>query len=144
MPLYFNSRIEETAWLSNMHPHIVYWEGLYYKSAEAAYQAAKLEDPRLRKRFTHFTGYQAKIEGLHVKTRGNWDSIKPAVMEAILRDKFKPGTVLAQRLADTDVAELIEKAPWDSYWGDGKDGKGRNMMGKILMKLRDELQQATE
>jgi hypothetical protein len=27
----------------------------------------------------------------------------------------------------------------DSYWGDGGDGSGKNMLGKILMRVRDEL-----
>jgi len=27
----------------------------------------------------------------------------------------------------------------DSYWGDGGDGHGKNMLGKIIMQVRDEL-----
>ncbi len=31
----------------------------------------------------------------------------------------------------------------DSYWADGGDGSGKNMLGKLLMELRTELRQAT-
>jgi predicted NAD-dependent protein-ADP-ribosyltransferase YbiA (DUF1768 family) len=27
----------------------------------------------------------------------------------------------------------------DSYWGDGGDGSGRNMLGQVLMRVREEL-----
>ena len=36
-------------------------------------------------------------------------------------------------------AKLVEHTENDSYWGDGGDGSGRNMLGQILMQVRDEL-----
>lgn len=35
--------------------------------------------------------------------------------------------------------EIVEDSPIDSYWGCGADGLGKNMLGKLLMKLREEL-----
>lgn len=29
----------------------------------------------------------------------------------------------------------------DRYWGDGGDGSGKNMLGKILMRVRDNLRE---
>ena len=34
---------------------------------------------------------------------------------------------------------LVENAPNDYYWGCGKDGSGKNMLGQLLMKLRAEI-----
>lgn len=31
---------------------------------------------------------------------------------------------------------LIENAPWDRIWGAGKDGRGTNALGRLLMALR--------
>ncbi len=31
------------------------------------------------------------------------------------------------------------KIAYDDYWGDGGNGQGKNMLGKILMKVREEL-----
>ena len=36
------------------------------------------------------------------------------------------------------MRELVEKSRWDSFWGNGRDKKGRNMLGKLHMKLRAE------
>lgn len=33
---------------------------------------------------------------------------------------------------------LVEYMENDYYWGDGGDGFGKNCLGKILMKVRDE------
>jgi hypothetical protein len=46
--------------------------------------------------------------------------------------------VKAKLLATKD-AMLIEHTAKDSYWGDGGDGRGKNMLGQILMSVRKEL-----
>lgn len=38
-------------------------------------------------------------------------------------------------------AKIIEHTENDDYWGDGGDGKGKNMLDKILMKVREELKE---
>ena len=42
-------------------------------------------------------------------------------------------------LLGTGEATLVEHTSNDAYWGDGGDGSGKNMLGQILMKIRDEL-----
>jgi predicted NAD-dependent protein-ADP-ribosyltransferase YbiA (DUF1768 family) len=44
-------------------------------------------------------------------------------------------------LLATGDAELVEHTTNDSYWGDGGDGSGKYMLGRILMQLRDRLLQ---
>lgn len=41
-------------------------------------------------------------------------------------------------LLSTGNAILVEHTEKDNYWGDGGDGSGKNRLGKILMKVRDE------
>ncbi|MGC1396759.1 MAG: NADAR domain-containing protein [Coleofasciculaceae cyanobacterium] len=38
---------------------------------------------------------------------------------------------------------MVENAPSDYYWGCGKDGSGKNMLGQILEEVRDILRDAT-
>lgn len=45
-------------------------------------------------------------------------------------------------LLSTGDSEIIEASPWDNIWGEGKDGKGQNLMGKLLMELRKKLKKA--
>ena len=47
-------------------------------------------------------------------------------------------------LLDTGDRKLVEHMNWDSYWGDGGDGSGQNKLGKLLMKLREELRKEME
>ena len=61
-------------------------------------------------------------------------------MRQILAKKFTPTNELGQRLIATGDAELIEGNTWgDTIWG-VCDGKGDNMLGKILMERRAHLQ----
>ena len=54
--------------------------------------------------------------------------------------KFLQNSYLGEKLKSTGTEELIENSPVDSYWGCGADGSGKNMLGKILMRIRQDLQ----
>ena len=60
-------------------------------------------------------------------------------MLAALRAKFSQHHQLRTLLLGTGCAQLIEHTRNDSYWGDGGDGSGQNMLGKLLMQVRGEL-----
>ena len=60
-------------------------------------------------------------------------------MRAALRAKFTQHPALRSLLVGTGDAELIEHTANDRYWADGGDGRGKNMLGKLLMELRAHL-----
>lgn len=62
-----------------------------------------------------------------------------AQMVKILFLKFTQHPTLLTELLSTEKKELIEASPFDSFWGEGQDGRGRNELGKALMRVRDEL-----
>ena len=76
-----------------------------------------------------------------IKMNRNWDSKRDNVMLEAVRAKFTQHEDLKELLLSTGDAVLIEHTENDSYWGDGGDGSGKNRLGKILMKVRSELQQ---
>lgn len=45
-------------------------------------------------------------------------------------------------LLATGAEELIENAPTDYFWGCGRTGSGKNKLGHILMRVRQELKNA--
>ena len=74
-----------------------------------------------------------------VKIRNNWDNFKDNVMYDALKAKFTQHKELRKLLIETEAKILIEHTENDSYWGDGGDGTGKNKLGKLLMKLRNTL-----
>ena len=75
--------------------------------------------------------------------RGDWETIKDDVMLKTLRVKFSDSCSihLRDKLRSTAEKQLVEHTSNDSYWGDGGNGTGQNKLGKLLMKVRNELQQ---
>ena len=71
--------------------------------------------------------------------RGDWEIVKNDIMLKCLRAKFTQHKVLTHKLLATGDKKLIEHTNNDSYWGDGGDGSGLNMLGKLLMQVRKEL-----
>lgn len=141
------------AFLSNFYPVEVEYDGLTYPSSEAAYQAAKSGDPRIREVFTHITDPAvAKKLGRMIDGVRHWDSIKERVMREIVWNKFVANHELRAALLATGNEELVEGNTWhDNFWGDCKCGfrikrckpacrqPGLNILGKILMDVRAQL-----
>lgn len=71
--------------------------------------------------------------------RRDWESVKDQIMMEALRAKFTQHEDLKTTLLGTGDAKLVEHTENDSYWGDGGDGSGKNRLGQLLMKLREEL-----
>lgn len=68
----------------------------------------------------------------------NWDSeLRKKVMFKALHYKFAQNPLLLEILLSTEGKKLAEDSPWDEYFGLGKEGKGANVAGKMLTKLRD-------
>jgi ribA/ribD-fused uncharacterized protein len=71
----------------------------------------------------------------HISIRDDWDSVKDDVMYRILKVKFSDSR-LKTLLLNTGDRNIVEDSPRDAYWGRGKNWEGKNMLGKLLMKLR--------
>ncbi|HSI83919.1 MAG TPA: NADAR family protein [Candidatus Methylacidiphilales bacterium] len=71
--------------------------------------------------------------------RPDWEVVKDDMMREALLAKFTQHAQLKELLLNTGDAVLVEHTKNDSYWGDGGDGSGRNMLGKLLEELRSKL-----
>lgn len=128
--------------LSNFSAAEVWLDGMSYPTVEHAYQAAKTFDVRERVRIQHAdTPNEAKKLGRKSTLRNDWEEVKDEVMYKLLRQKFRQHPTLSHQLLETGDQELIEGNWWgDRYWGMCK-GQGQNMLGKLLMQVRTELQE---
>jgi len=126
----------ENRFLSNFYPSPVMYRGIVYPSVECAFQAAQLTAAQAK--FAQLTAAQAKSHGRRVKLREDWESVKLEIMEILLRRKFKDSTLRAKLLA-TGQEQLIEGNWWhDTFWG-VCNGVGENHLGRLLMRVRDEI-----
>lgn len=142
MPIYFYSSTASFYEFSNFSPHGIEMEGVFWPSVEHYFQAEKFSDEAYRERIRRARlPKDAKALG---RTRAlpihpDWDDKRDDVMLAAIRRKFGTHEALRELLFSTGDEELIENAPMDFYWGCGRTGTGQNKLGKILMRVRDEL-----
>lgn len=129
--------------LNNFASFAVDWRGRRWQTSEHAYQAShffdtapKLAEQIFNARSAHEAYKLAKANG--DKAPKNWEEIKIGIMEDICRHKLQQNPYVKQKLLETLDLEIIEDSPKDSFWGCGADRKGRNELGKIWMRLRDE------
>lgn len=130
----------EYRWLSNFHMCDVQYNKETFPSTEHAYQAARVLDPDKHQlvRFAPTPALAMRL-GRQWSDDPNWKDRKLQVMEDVVRYKFNNNPDIRQKLIDTCDQELIEGNTWgDTFWG-YCDGIGENNLGKILMKVRDEL-----
>ena len=66
------------------------------------------------------------------------DKVKIELMTKILKLKFEQNSDLKENLLNTGLRILIEQCKEDYFWSSGYNGKGRNQLGIILMKIRNE------
>jgi N-glycosidase YbiA len=142
MPIYFYSARDAYGCFSNFSPHGVELKGAWWPTTEHYFQAQKFagtpheEAIRLAK-----TPKQAAEMGRDRKRplRADWEQVKDDVMREAVLQKFRTHKDIRQLLLDTGDEELVENAPGDYYWGIGADGSGKNLLGNILMEVREEL-----
>ena len=128
--------------LSNFYNCDIVYEGISYKSAEAAFQAQKCIDDNKKLEFSALSAGQAKKLGKEIELRKDWNDIRVDIMKSVVRTKFDQHPELQEQLVATGDRCLIEVNVWhDKFWG-VSSGKGRNMLGRILMDLRKEYKEA--
>lgn len=133
------------AFLSNFEPSPFIIDGVTFPTVEHWFQACKtLDSAEFKAIAAAETPGKAKRMGRHVTLRPDWEEVKVDVMREGLRHKFANPTLRAKLLA-TGNEELMEGNTWhDNAWGNCVCQKcqnipGRNMLGMLLMELRQEI-----
>jgi ribA/ribD-fused uncharacterized protein len=143
-PICFFRKGQPFSDLSNFAPSGFEADGLRWPTVEHYFQAQKFEDVAYRERIRSAPSPKdAKTLGRArmLPLRSDWESVKEAVMKKALRLKFQ-NPRLRSLLLSTGNRMLLEDSPYDRYWGGGRDGKGKNRLGVLLMEVRDEIRSA--
>ena len=142
----FSKRDGKYGCFSNFYCCFLFYNKVPYQNSESAFQAQKC--PERAWEFMNLSPAQAKRLGRKVKLRSDWEEVKYDVMVDILRCKFTQNEHLEKVLLSTDDEEIVENTTaWhDNTWGNCecyrcRGIEGKNLLGKALMQVREELKQ---
>ncbi|HEY5268431.1 MAG TPA: NADAR family protein [Candidatus Saccharimonadales bacterium] len=128
-------------YMGNFWKARIFVYGKWFDTTEAAYMAQKTNvESEVLAIQNAVKPMDARNLGQKCFLRENWEHIKDIVMYNCVLAKFLQHKDLRDQLLATGDEELIEDSPVDWVWGCGTDGTGRNELGKILMRIRKELQ----
>lgn len=133
---------------SNLYRRAIEFEGESFATSEHAYQAGKARKPEVKAWLMSAPSpalLAMAAHGLYYwDVAPGWSRTKFDRMKRVLRAKFTQHADLRCMLLATGTARLVESATIDNevnrLWGE-VNGVGRNMLGELLMQLRDELRQ---
>lgn len=117
-------------------------EGIKWKTFEHYYQATKFIG---RGTYTRILKCSTPLEAAKIgnnprfKPNEGWDDSRDNLMYQGLMAKFLQNSSCAEQLMNTEEKSLYYVSPHDSYLGTGKDGKGENKLGKMLVDIRNKL-----
>lgn len=129
--------------LSNLYPSPVEVSGRAFLTAEHAYQFGKPIDPKVAEWITAAPKPHLVAAAAHAlfvfDVRSDWATYKLDRMRQVLRAKFDQHPDLRLKLLRTAPLALREVSTTDAFWGTGRNGRGKNMLGAMLMELRSDL-----
>lgn len=145
--IYFRYTGDTYGYLSNFYHAEMVIDNVSYPHVEAFYQSQKFIDTDydLAMRIAHTRNPKeskrlARSVEMSSDKRQQWNNgLRVTVMKKGVLHKFLTNVDLRDKLLSTGDSPLVEYAPHDNYWGDGRDGSGVNMLGKILMEVRSSL-----
>lgn len=128
---------------SNFFPCVFYFQDRKFCCSEQAFmwmKARTFNDEETAAEILKETiPYKIKKLGRKVKNYKEevWNEIRYDIMFQVNKEKYFYNQDLRQILLDTEDAYLFEDSPYDYIWGIGKNGGGQNLLGKVLMEIRD-------
>lgn len=136
---------------SNLYRCQIEFEGETFATSEHAYQAGKARKKAVRDWLMNAPSpslLAMAAHGLYYwDVAPGWSTSKFDRMRGVLRAKFDQHPDLKALLLSTGSARLVEAATVDNevnrLWGE-VNGVGKNMLGTLLMELRDALQREAE
>lgn len=147
MTIYFYKVCDSYGCFSNFSPHPIQLDGLYWQTVEHYYQSQKFIGTEHEELVQVIREVPTPMEAAALgrdrsrKLRPDWEQVKQPLMWQAVLTKFLTHTDIQAILLNTGEELIVEDSPTDYYWGCGQDKTGQNQLGKILMKVRQEIRQ---
>lgn len=148
MTIYFYKVSDPYGCFSNFSPHPIYLKGQQWLTSEHYYQAHKFAGTDNAFLVATIQAQRTPEEAAALgrdprfRIRRDWEQVKTQIMREAVRTKFLTHLDIQAVLLATGEQEIVEDSPTDTYWGCGRDRRGQNHLGKILMQIRQEIRAA--
>ncbi|MDJ0881199.1 MAG: NADAR family protein [Gammaproteobacteria bacterium] len=113
-----------------------------WPSVEHYYQGMKFQEGELREAIC-LTDHPEKAKKLAKDNkrliRKDWPQVREVIMTRAVYIKCRTHPAVAAALLATGEDQIVESSQFDYFWGCGRDGRGHNTYGKVLMAVRDKL-----
>ena len=134
----FFSVKENNGYMSNFSKHSFKLKGKEWPTAAHYIEAQKfpgtIAEEEIREAKT--PQLAEKIAGNYAKKmRGDWNAVREEIARNAVEAKFEQNVDIQQLLVQTGSDTLVFHAK-DNFFGDGMQGHGKNILGKILMDVR--------
>lgn len=138
------SRSDDENLLSSFSPHPFHLDEADWPTVEHYYQAMKFSDPQQQAAIRNTPSpAEARILAEENKKaiRNDWKKVKVVVMTRGVYIQARTHAAISKALLKTADKDLVENSQYDYFWGCGRDGKGGNQYGVVLMAVREKLQE---
>lgn len=136
------SYMDSTSLLSSWSRHAISLEGLEWPSVEHYVQAMKYEDKKYQEKIrcaAHPRDAKKLGESRWKRKKSNWKQERVIYMTRGIYIKCKTYPEVIEALLASGDLTILDTSNFDYFWGCGRDGRGQNKFGKILMDVRAKL-----
>jgi ribA/ribD-fused uncharacterized protein len=119
--------LEETLWPTVEH----YLQAMQYDSVAEQQRIRELASPEL--------AHKEQKARWFKRRRKDWKTLRSVYLTRAIYTRCKTHESAFNRLMDTGQIKLVENDQYDYYWGCGRDRRGTNMFGQVLMNVREKL-----
>lgn len=119
-------------------------DGAQWPSVEHYYQAMLFEDASYREqiRLAEHPKLATKLGKAWFKPRRkDWKKLRPVIMTRAVYTKCRTHPEITEKLLATGDQPIVDNTQYDYYWGCGRDKRGENHFGKVLMEVRKKLRE---
>ena len=139
---FYLSMSDESELLSRNSMHPIKLEDKEWPSVEHYFQALQFESMSYQEQIRLSNTVEQAIKlgkSWFKKKRPDLKQVRTTLMTRAIYIKCKTYPEVQSRLLEIAEKQIVENSQFDYYWGCGRDHRGENHFGKILMNVREKL-----
>ena len=136
------SMSDKSELLSRSSPHSIKLDDREWPSVEHYFQAMQFESVSYQEKIRLAKTVEQAIKlgkSWFKKKRSDLKQVRTTLMTRAIYIKCKTYPEVLTRLLEINEKKIVENSQFDYYWGCGRDHRGENHFGKVLMNVRNKL-----